>query len=321
MSELRWALSNIGQLAILLEASSPKPGNVNRLRRFSDTGYRHFISSACLAGRGLYMAASRGVELADGTIQPRDVRIGQVIHECARDVFAGLNRSNTILGTILLDVPIVVACAAAVESNGRFSVNEVEQWAKSILQNTSVDDTIDVYNAFHLARPWGDDDRDTHGWTEAHDRFDIANPNVYDNIKEDQVTLYELFCTSADVDTVSKEWSQFFQVTLHEAFPFLDSLSHGLEDLEEAIVMTFLFLLSKHPDGLITKKAGRDKAEEVRRLAERVFLRVNRTGTANPLLINLDELLRREGNLLNPGTTADLVSAAIVCKLASLTYP
>ncbi len=321
MSELEWTLSSIGQLAILLEASSPKPGNVNRLRRFSDAGYRHFVASACLAGRGLHIAASRGVELARNTIQPSDVRIGEIIHECALDVYTGLNRSNTILGTMLLDIPIIVSCAAAVESEGRFSIKGVERWAKSVLKHTSVEDTLNVYRAFHLARPWGSLDKDALGWTDAHSRFDIANPDVYDNIKEDRITLYDLFRAAADVDMISNEWSHFFRITLHESFPFLDNVSHGLEDLEEGIVMTFLYLLSRHPDGLIIKKAGREKAEEVRRVAEQVFGNVMKSGTADPLLINLDELLRREGNLLNPGTTADLVSAVTVCKLTSLTYP
>jgi triphosphoribosyl-dephospho-CoA synthase len=222
---------------------------------------------------------------------------------------------------MLLNIPIVVSCAAAVESDGRFSVDRVEQWAKSVLQSTSVEDTLEVYRAFHLARPWGNLDKDMLGWTNIHDRFDIANPNVYDNIREDQVTLYHLFCAAADVDMISKEWSEFFRTTLHESFPFLDKLSHGLEDLEEAIVMTFLYLLSKHPDGLIIKKAGRERAEEVRKKAEQVFRKVRSSGTTDRSLVNLDDLLRRDGNLLNPGTTADLVSAAIVCKLASLRYP
>ncbi|MFX0044485.1 MAG: triphosphoribosyl-dephospho-CoA synthase, partial [Candidatus Hermodarchaeota archaeon] len=63
--QIAWSLASLGQLSILLEVSSPKPGNVSRLRRFSDTGYRHFLASASLVGRGLYMAAKRGLRLAE----------------------------------------------------------------------------------------------------------------------------------------------------------------------------------------------------------------------------------------------------------------
>ncbi|MHA1480725.1 MAG: triphosphoribosyl-dephospho-CoA synthase, partial [Candidatus Thorarchaeota archaeon] len=44
MKDIPWSITSLAQLAILLEVSSPKPGNVNRLRRFSDTGYRHFMA-------------------------------------------------------------------------------------------------------------------------------------------------------------------------------------------------------------------------------------------------------------------------------------
>ncbi|MCK5150355.1 MAG: triphosphoribosyl-dephospho-CoA synthase, partial [Candidatus Thorarchaeota archaeon] len=69
MKDISWTLASCAQLSILLEVSSPKPGNVNRLRRFSDTGYRHFLASASLMGRGLHLAATRGIQLANSEIQ------------------------------------------------------------------------------------------------------------------------------------------------------------------------------------------------------------------------------------------------------------
>ncbi|MHA2349846.1 MAG: triphosphoribosyl-dephospho-CoA synthase, partial [Candidatus Thorarchaeota archaeon] len=102
MTDIPWTISSMGQLSILLEASSPKPGNVNRLQRFSDTGYRHFLASASLMGRGLYDAAKRGVDLAAGLIKPSEVKLGKLIFACSEDVFTGLNKRNTILGTVLL---------------------------------------------------------------------------------------------------------------------------------------------------------------------------------------------------------------------------
>ncbi len=311
----------MGQLSVLMEASSPKPGNVNRLRRFSDTGYRHFVASACLVGRGLHAGAEVGVRLAKGGVSYEGVRIGRVILQCANDVFTGLSRRNTILGTILLHAPLVVSLAAAVQSDSIFTVKGVKTWIEPILRHTSVRDTLDVYRAFHLAQPGGRLNKGTTAWTEKHDRYDIDNPNVYRNIRKDQITLYELFRAAADVDVISKEWAECFRLTLDEVFPHLDSLSHGLEDIEEAIVATFLWLLSKQPDGLIAKKAGPEKAEQVRAMAKRVLEEQGGESRPGELLRRFDEMLRRDGNRLNPGTTADLVSAATFCKLVSLTYP
>lgn len=311
----------MGQLSVLMEASSPKPGNVNRLRRFSDTGYRHFVASACLVGRGLYAGAQVGVRLAKGQMGFERVRIGRVILKCADDVFTGLSRRNTILGTILLQAPLVVALAATVQSDGSFTLKTAKTWIEPILRNTSVEDTIDVYRAFHLARPGGSMNKEGPAWTEKQDRYDIDNPEVYHNIRKDRITLYDLFRASADVDVISREWAEHFRLTLNEVFPHLDSLSHGLEDIEEAIVETFLWLLSRRPDGLIAKKAGTEKAEQVRTMAKRVLDEKGGESRPGELLRQFDKMLRKDGNRLNPGTTADLVSAATFCKLVSIIYP
>ena len=92
MNRTPWKLSSIGQLSILLEASSPKPGNVNRQFGFSDTDYRHFLASASLMGRGLHLSATRGVALAEGNLKPSEVNVGELIHLSAQDTFSGINR-------------------------------------------------------------------------------------------------------------------------------------------------------------------------------------------------------------------------------------
>ena len=266
------------------------------------------------------MAASRGVALAEDNLKPEEIRLGEIILICAEDVFTGANKRNTILGTILLHVPLVVSSAAVLRNESCFSVKGIEPWIRKILDHTTPEDTIDTYRAFHLSNLGGETRKEAGTWTEFHDRYDIQNPSVYDNIREDEISLHQLFCASASVDEISNVWSEYFKSTLHEVYPRLERYSVGLEDLEEGIVKIFVWLLSQRPDGLIVKKAGFARAEEVRVLAEKA---IGDSGIADgaKLMLLLDKKLREEGTLLNPGTTADLVSAAIFCKLVAGEFP
>ncbi|NWF96249.1 MAG: triphosphoribosyl-dephospho-CoA synthase [Candidatus Thorarchaeota archaeon] len=318
--DMAWTLASLGQLAILLEASSPKPGNVNRLRRFSDTGYRHFLASAALAGRGFHLAASRGIQAAEASLSPERVGMGEVVRLCIQDVFGGINRSNAILGSVLLHVPILMASAASIRESGVFDPYGVGQWMRCLVDATTVHDTIEVYRAFRLAGPIGSSRKDTDSWTEQHSRYDIDNPNVDRAIEEDNMTLKRLFDLSAQVDEISKEWSQYFETTLFRTLPVLEAHSSGLDDLEEGVVRAFIWLLSERPDGLIVKKAGRMAAERVRRLAMGIVREMKNHQDVTQLLEQLDNVLRVDGNRLNPGTTADLISAALLCRLTALYY-
>ena len=320
MNELAWTLSSIGQLSILLEASSPKPGNVNRLYHFSDTGYRHFLASAALVNRGLYLAASKGIQLVKQEITPDEIGVGKLILDCTEDVFTGINRRNTIFGTLLLYVPLIVSIAATIEKSAKFTVKEVRDWLKVILNHTTVQDTLDLYKAFHIVVPSNQLNKKVKSWTEVHERYDVSNPNVLKNIKDDGIRLMQLFQLSANVDAICKEWASYFDLVLNEVVPYLDKHAESLEDLEEGVVRTFIWLLSRYPDGLITKKAGAEQAEKVRTLAAQVVEEGFEERETRTLLEQLDAQLRKEDNLLNPGTTADLVSAAILCKLVSVVF-
>jgi triphosphoribosyl-dephospho-CoA synthase len=272
-------------------------------------------------GRGLHVSATRGIALAEGNLKPSEVNVGELIHLSAQDTFSGINRSNTILGTILLYIPLVVATAATLTQEKRFSLDGLVSWLKEIIGKTSVEDTMNLYKTFHLIRSTSPKIDESTSWTETHKRYDIDNPQVLDNILEDKLTLFDLFKLSADVDEISGEWANNFNLTLSKIFPYLDKIADNLENLEEGIVQTFVWLLSLRPDGLIAKKAGEKRAEEIRALAEKTMNAWNHNRGPIELMIHLDEELRKEGNLLNPGTTADLVSAGIFCKLVALDFP
>jgi triphosphoribosyl-dephospho-CoA synthase len=270
-----------------------------------------------MMARGLHECASRGIRLSRGEISPEDVRLGELIHVATCDSIGEMGGKNTILGTILLYVPLVVSLGAHLEELGAFSVKHLRRTLCRIVEASTVEDCVNLYEAFQVANPGGAMIKEEPVWKKVHERYDIDNPRAIENIRKDEISLIDLLRVSAPVDEIAAEWASGFEVVLKQVFPYLDRLSSGLESLEEAVVMSHVWLLSRRPDGLIVKKAGLDEAERVMHLARSAVSLLDEKGDAGALLAHLDNTLRTEGNMLNPGTTADLVSAATLCKLAS----
>lgn len=321
MNDIAWRLAELGQLSLLLEASAPKPGNVNRSSRFSDTDYRHFLASASMMSRGLHLCASRGVEIGGSHLAPEKAGLGELIEICVTESLVGLNKRNTILGSILLYVPLTVSVGASLAQDQHFSTRNVRNWLYKVIEGTTVEDAVNLYRAFAHSLPGGRKIKEDPEWSDMHKRYDLDNPIAIDNIINDNLRLVDLFSMSSQIDEISREWNSHFELILDEVYPYISKISHSLEDLEEAIVQSFIWLLSKRPDGLIIKKAGRAPAEEIRRLAEETMLNWREACGSEELILSLDEALRKEGNMLNPGTTADIISAAVFCRLVSLEYP
>ena len=321
MSDIVWKIIGLGQLSLLLEASSPKPGNVNRTACFSDMDYRNFLTSASLLSRGLHESATRGIALARGNLEPSEIGLGELIHFCVMDSLTGLNHRNTILGSILLYVPLTVAMAASLSDKPHFSIERIRNYVQVITEETTVKDATDLYRAFQLTSPGGSMIKEDPQWSNLHRRYDFDNPNAIENLVKDNVSLTDVFRMSADVDEISSEWSNGFQRTLLEVLPYLKRVTTKLEDLEEGIVRTFVWLLALRPDGLIVKKAGRHRAEEIQQLAITTMNNWSEEQGPENLINSLDRILREEGNILNPGTTADIVSIAAFCRLVNITFP
>jgi len=86
----------------------------------------------------------------------------------------------------------------------------------------------------------------------------------------------------------------------------------NFKDLNTAVIHTFLKVLAKYPDTFIARKVGFGKAQEVSFVAEEV-LKFGGLGTpkGKAKLHEFDLMLRQSSNLLNPGTTADIIAAAL----------
>jgi triphosphoribosyl-dephospho-CoA synthase len=103
-------------------------------------------------------------------------------------------------------------------------------------------------------------------------------------------------------------------VTFEEGHRYLSHRLRDGEPINSAIVETYLHLLSRHPDSLIVRKSGSEKALEVSGRAAEVLSHRGEPGFMDEVR-KLDEELWSGGGRLNPGTTADLTAASIFVQL------
>ena len=76
-------ISKCLQLAIMLEVSVEKPGNVSFTSSFMETRVEHFLASAVAAGPSFQEAAYRGISVAEKKLDKED----SLSYSCLKQVF------------------------------------------------------------------------------------------------------------------------------------------------------------------------------------------------------------------------------------------
>jgi triphosphoribosyl-dephospho-CoA synthase len=263
------------QLACVLEVSAEKPGNITPSHDFDDTSYEDMLHSGIAIGPELGRAGARGV----GATVLAAVRASR-----------GVTGPNTNLGIALLLAPLARAALLGGPLRERLA---------DVLRALTIDDAQGAYAAIRLAGAGGLDERVEH-----------------DVREEPRVTLREAMAAAAQRDTIAAEYVTDFAVTFELGLPTLaGALGDGLRP-RDAVVELALRILAAVPDTLIARKRGADAAGRVAAGARRVLTAGGvRSAGGRSALDHFDASLRREGNTLNPGTTADLVTAVLFVAL------
>jgi triphosphoribosyl-dephospho-CoA synthase len=286
------------QLACLLEASAPKPGNVSPGRHFRDTRYEHFLASAAAIGGPFAAVASRP--------------LGATIR-LAIDATAQFSSANTNLGIVLLLVPLARAAAIARPAwpSAGSDPDDARSWGQTtgqesplqnlrtnvrlVLEATNVQDARDVYAAIRTASPGG-----------------LGEVDDQDVADEPSATLLEVMRLAAGRDGIAREYATGFQVTFECGAPALARARRDGLSWDDAVVETFLTLLAANPDTHVARRGGAKLAADVSRRAAAVLTAGGvRSVDGRRLAAEMDTALRDERNTANPGTSADLTAAAI----------
>lgn len=303
-----WEIAWKGQFAVLLDIVTPKPGNVHRFRDHPDTRFVHFAASAILLGQPLYVAASRGY--AERSKQDASsVGFGELIKSSVQATMEPHDK-NTLLGTILLLLPLATAAGFYI-SQPRFSVTLLREGVTRILNTTTVEDAVELIRALQIAKPGGSTPK-TPEWTPEHQALDYQSPRTIPVIRQKKYTLRSLQNMAASYDAIAKEYTTDFEYIFSTLYPQLVQALNHQSRVEYAILASYMWLLSQCSDTLIQRKAGPEIADEVRRRARDIYSHLISTPESHwlELLEPFDQYLRSKGSQLNPGTTADLLSAA-----------
>lgn len=280
------AVASAAQLACLLEASAPKPGNVSPGRHFADMRYEDFLASAVAIGAPLGEADRRPV--------------GGTVRLCIRAT-AEWTAVNTNLGIALLFAPLARA-ALMLDDAGTDQaqsidavLQELRDGVRDVLAGTTVDDARDVYAAIRLASPGG-----------------LGTAPEQDVAGEPTQALVEVMGLAASWDGIAREYATAYETTFTRAVPALARARGDGLSWDNAVVETFLTILAAAPDTHVVRRGGAAAAEEISRRAAAVLAAGGvRTDDGRGLLEDMDAAMRGPRNPSNPGTAADLTASAI----------
>ena len=302
--EIAEKVSRYAQLSMLLEVSSyPKPGNVHRLKDFKNTKYEHFLMSSVVSSYYFRKIAFRSIKIVKRKLGFDKIGVGRIIRECIADVMESQLGGNTCLGTVTLLVPLTAASAMAMYQNK----NKIREILHKLVRSTTYRDSIEFYKAVRIARPGG---IGKSNW------LDVYDDNSFRIIKRDKISLFKIFQYASSYDSIAYEWISDFKISFEIGYPYLYALIKDGYNINTAIVHTFLKILSEVPDTLIARKTNISMAKKVSKMAKDVLWKGGlNSKEGKESLVEMDKILRSHGNLLNPGTTADLTASSIMLVL------
>jgi len=276
-----WDIMKSSQIACVLEVSSFKPGNVHRYRDFSDIKYHHFLTSGIAFGDVIYKAAQDSKNIGK--------YIKMAVIQSRR-----WSPSNANLGIIMLHVPIAMGAG----NIDNFDSSKLRKEMIRLSKNTTVEDSLNVYDAISIAMP---------NLNPPKRGPDVKEEDAKKRLIEENLTLYHVFKISSEWDNISKEWTEGFKISF-EGYELLKNYYLEERDINWAITKTYIHLLSKYPDTLIARKNNLEISKEVSKIA----MEIRNNGYKKEDIEKFDSYLSKDGNRLNPGTTADIVAASLM---------
>lgn len=305
-----------GILASILEVAGwPKPGNVHRTSSL-EPKFERFLCGAALLYTPLVEAAKAGFRSGSkgkisgwglGKLLTRSYDLGLSWHR----------EGNTNLGTAMLLLPLASASGLLLGSGEVHSVRKLRMAVKTMLQATTVEDALEFYRLLRrIGSKW---------LGRVSGVVDVFDPKAYVKIKRLGCTFLDLMKISSKWDIVAYELAHSMPITFELTYPTMLRYYRETGDINIVTVNTFLTILAQRVDTFIIRKlkaAGVEDAEEEAKKVSEMARNVLQLGgvatdSGREKLFEMDNVMKRSGGLLNPGSTADLVAAGLMVLLLS----
>jgi triphosphoribosyl-dephospho-CoA synthase len=274
-----WSRGWCAAAASILEAAAAKPGNVHPAASFPDLAFADLVTAGIAIAPAIDAAAERP--------------LGETILKAVQAA-AAATPSNANLGIVLLIAPLAAApgpCA------GPAPVAPAA--ADAAVAAAGSADATAIWQAIQVAKPGG---------LGRSDRWDLAGPAPAD--------IRTAMREAADRDTIARLWAHGYDELFAGPVADLAAAVSAGWPLEPAIIRCHLRQLARRADSLIGRRHGEALAAEVTARAAALVAcePASPADAADPdwlaALAAFDTSLRAPRRL-NPGTTADLVAAAL----------
>jgi len=263
----------------LLELQSLKPGNVGVHGDGHGMTLQQFIDSAMASSSALF--------------DPSNQTVGQRVLQAVTRTRQAVG-DNTNLGIILLVSPIIQGLVSQCQ-DGLTPPLSLENLTAEVLENLTVQDAVDAYQAIQIATPGG------MGKVADHDVNDIPT-----------ITLMEAMNVSAPYDRIAYQYHTNYKEIYDHNLPIYWQYFQKWQQPRWAATAVFLSQWVREPDTLIIRKQGLLKAQQISDMIAPLTEQV--LASDDPQLVEgellaLDKELK--SNAINPGTTADITVATL----------
>ena len=246
-----------------MEATAPKAGNVHPGAAFENMSYADFIRSAEIIAPILSEAEQNGV--------------GKTVLQSMTATMEGVG-CNTNLGIVLLLAPL---CAVPKSAS-------LKQGISKILNQLTVDDARDVYQAIRLTQAGG-----------------MGTVNKGDISAEPTGTLLEMMQLAAGYDQNAAQYAMGYQDVFEFGIPRLEETIDFSTDWQQAVMRLHIAWIAAFSDSLIIRKCGMETGKQAQQMANDILQAgYPHHSTSQKLFSEFDAWLRADGNRRNPGTSA-----------------